>query len=97
MLEYNSQVNLRCANANNYLEVAGFFFKPPTFIAGNFAAVRPTETHSTSLEKSKFLESIPTTHKAGRIFKISFAFSKRGTIFIFGNCTYQVFTLTTVV
>ena len=30
-----------------------FFFKPPTLIVGSSAALQPTETHSTSLERSK--------------------------------------------
>ena len=29
------------------------FFKPPTLMAGSSAAICPTETHSTSLERSK--------------------------------------------
>ena len=31
---------------------AKFFLKPPTSIAGSFAALWPKETHSTSLERS---------------------------------------------
>ena len=33
--------------------LAEFFFKPPPSMADSSAALRPTETHSTSLERSK--------------------------------------------
>ena len=33
--------------------LAEFFFKPPTLIAGTSVAPQPTETHSTTLERSK--------------------------------------------
>ena len=34
-------------------EWQNFFFKPPTLLAGSSAALQLTETHSTSLERSK--------------------------------------------
>ena len=56
--------------------LAGFFLRPPTLTASNFAALWPTDSKFSAIKDLNFLKRYTKNQEAGSILKVDFALSK---------------------